>query len=543
MDDRVVFADLHALSATDAQGDIDVCACGAADAGQNVAVQYSDKVPELTAEQQSSMEKLQALSNRTGNVVPSAKPKAGAEIGPESPRPGSLSAQTNMSALAPASFGIFRNQGVRSSTSTTTTFKKNFVMEPSTGAGGRRLFETGNWFAARSTDGGATWGYLNPYTIFNDATVKGFCCDQVTLYDPSRDVQFWLLQYGNGLKLALSRNSFTSWCYYNITPGTVGEPATTELDYNDLAIGTNDIYIATNYFTIDGGGSFILRYPIDPLLTCSGFGYNYVKWTSDFTFKPVQGASDVMYWASNWNDLARGSSIRIFSWAENSGSYNWYNETGLPAWSFQYRNDIQQCGSLSGTTVKNWCQFADSRVLGAALINGSPSPQLVFSFNANQDGGHPFPYTRLFYFRESDMAYLGQAELWATWAAFQFTSLSPNARGDLAMNSAFGGQAAGGTAYYPSNSVLIQDDYSPTQPWQRYDYLFGGGNTCTYGGLYRWGDYLTVRPYYPAGYAWIATGFAIKGANCGSTGWYSQWNSIVFGRGRDVNSYGRWRGH
>ena len=41
----------------------------------------------------------------------------------------------------------------------------------------------------------------------------------------------------------------------------------------------------------------------------------------------------------------------------------------------------------------------------------------------------------------------------------------------------------------------------------------------------------------------IATGFAIKGANCGSTGWYSQWNSIVFGRGRDVNSYGRWRGH
>jgi hypothetical protein len=282
--------------------------------------------------------------------------------------------------------------------------------------------------------------------------------------------------------------------------------------------------------------------PIDSLLTCGAWSGSYVYRTDSFTFKPVQGASDIMYWASNWTDLARGSTMRLFSWAENSGTYFWYDRTGLPAWSFMTRNSGQNCGSLSGTSVKNWCQFADSRVLGGALVNGSPSAELYFSFNAKQDANHPFPYTRIFRFRESDKVYLGMAEIWASWSAFQFASLSPNARGDLAMNVAWGGQAVGGTAYYPSGGVLIQDDYSPSQPWQRRDYVFGAGNACTStGGLYRWGDYLTVRPSYPAGFVWVAAGYAIKGNHCGSPGWFSQPHNVVFGRSRDAGSYHRWR--
>ena len=63
----------------------------------------------------------------------------------------------------------------------------------------------------------------------------------------------------------------------------------------------------------------------------------------------------------------------------------------IPAFTFYYRNGGQNCGSQSGT-VKNWCQFADSRVLGGYVANGI----VGFSFNAKQDASdasqtQPYP--------------------------------------------------------------------------------------------------------------------------------------------------------
>jgi hypothetical protein len=515
-------------------------------AGTVVTATYSAHMPVLSADEMDSIRQREAKSHRSGDIAESAVPAVRARMEPEiaPPSAADFAAQGQPhqvvvpNAFASDDLAVFRDTAVNSSS---TTYKASNVMEPSTGAGGMRIFQTGNWYAARSLNGGATFTYLNPYSIFNDTVVTDFCCNQVTLYDPSRDTQFWLLQYGNGLKLALSRNSFTSWCYYNITPATIGEPNTTKLDYNDLAIGANYVYITSNYFPAAGGSyAYILRLPIDSLLACGEWAGAYIKRADSFTFKLVQGATDIMYWASNWTNLARGTTMRLFSWPENSGNYAWYNKTGLPAWAFFTRNSGQNCGSLSGTAVKNWCQFSDSRILGGALLKGKPVSELVWSFNAKQDANHPFPYTRIFRFREDNKAYLGQAELWATWGAWQFASLSPNTRGDLAINAAFGGQSLGGAVYYPGSAVTIQDDYTPAQPWQTHYYVLGEGNTCTYNGLYRWGDYLTVRPNYPAGYTWIATGYAIKGAHCGAAGWYSQWHNIAFGRGRDQNSYYRW---
>jgi hypothetical protein len=524
-----------------------------APAGSVVRPQYSSTPPVFTPQEVQALEARAAKAHRSGDIVSATEADrtlAAAQskpLGPEMSPPSAATAVPNsVGTIAAASdFAIFRNT-ILPSTGLPTGSTRSNVMEPSTGANGKNVFQTGNWYAARSFNNGVTWGYLNPYTIFNDTTVTNFCCDQVTIYDPSRDVEFWLLQYGNGLKLGVSRGNslFSSWCYYNITPGTFGQLATTELDYNDIALGSRYIYIASNVFPQAGGNnSAILRMPIDSLVSCGAWSGSYIYRTDSFTFKPVQGASDVMYWASNWTNLARGSSMRIFSWAENSGTYFWYDRSGLPVWSFMYRNTGQNCGSLSGTTVKNWCQFSDSRVLGGALVNGSPSPELYFSFNAKQDGSHVFPYTRIFRFRQSDIAYVGAAEIWANWSAWQFASLSPNARGDLAMNVAWGGQAVGGSAYYPGASVIIQDDYAPSQPWQRSDYVVGGGNTCASGGIYRWGDYLTVRPYYPAAFVWVAAGWAIKGNHCGSVGWFAEAHNVVFGRARDANSYYRWNIH
>ena len=65
-------------------------------------------------------------------------------------------------------------------------------MSPSVANRGKYLLETGNWFAAKSSDNGSTWAYLDPYTLTG---APNFCCDQQVLYEPSRNRMFWELMY------------------------------------------------------------------------------------------------------------------------------------------------------------------------------------------------------------------------------------------------------------------------------------------------------------------------------------------------------------
>ncbi|MGH6926245.1 MAG: hypothetical protein ACRED5_21160, partial [Propylenella sp.] len=66
--------------------------------------------------------------------------------------------------------------------------------EPSTAMAGRNRFQTGNWYAAYSSNAGTTWTHLSPFTAF-PAIDGGFCCDQETIFVPSRNMFIWFLQY------------------------------------------------------------------------------------------------------------------------------------------------------------------------------------------------------------------------------------------------------------------------------------------------------------------------------------------------------------
>jgi hypothetical protein len=70
------------------------------------------------------------------------------------------------------------------------------VGEPSVAVNSDVVLYTGNWYAARSIDGGQTFQYLDPFTTFPDPPNLGFCCDQVANYIASIDTFVWLLQYG-----------------------------------------------------------------------------------------------------------------------------------------------------------------------------------------------------------------------------------------------------------------------------------------------------------------------------------------------------------
>ena len=289
-------------------------------------------------------------------------------------------------------------------------------------------------------------------------------------------------------------------------------------------------------------GSTVARLPIDPQLACGGFKYNFFTHTDlGFTYKPVSGASDVLYWGTNWFGTL-GSSFRIFKWAENSGTIFWFDRTLNPTFAFYTRNSGQNCGSTDAV-VKNWCQFADSRVLGGArYTDPDGTARLIFSFNAKQGGPFnlPFPYSERANFRESDFSYIGSDRLYNFSTAFQFMSLSTDARGHVGMTTTFGGGTAG-SHVYPSTIIALQDDISPNQAWAEAVPAFGTGNTCTYNGLYRWGDYLTTRPFRPTNLFFVGMSYIVTGADCGQPGSANEPHQTAFGRARDVpGAVSRW---
>jgi len=495
--------------------------------GIKVEAQYTDNPPTLTPEQSRELEERWSEADRTGPRQPNhpAPMTTAAQRGAEMRSP---------KLAAPGDFNIYRDSVIPATGIAGGYGYSSFVMEPSSGVNGRFVLQTGNWYASRfdqNAPGGGSWKYLNPFTLFGN----GFCCDQVTTYLADWNQQYWVLQFGDHLALANSAGTnLNSWCYWNIDASWWGLDKTQySIDYNDMTFTKNFVYIASNIFGPSGGFGAILRLPIDAMNHCQGFGYNYYYDTTRFTFKPVAGATNVMYWGTNWGGN-NGSDFRLYSWAENSGTLYAYDR-GIDAFNFEYRANGQFCGSADGV-VTSWCDFNDSRVKGGYRANGI----VGFSFDATQGSGYPFPYVRRVYFRESDLAYLGSAALWGSWGAFQYGTFAPNANGDIGGAFSWGGGTSGGSDYYPGTGYLIDDDFSPNQPWSEVYQIWGAGNTCTYGGINRWGDYLTTRPDYPAGYAWIGTGWAIKGGNCGSNGAYSEPHNVVFGRGRDASDVGRW---
>ena len=114
---------------------------------------------------------------------------------------------------------------------------------------GSIVFRTGNWYAALSVDDGNAFSLVDPFATF-PADDAGFCCDQIAIYDPSRDLIPWLLQHQqnairNRLRLAVAKGLDTvqsgtaSWSYCDFTPdGTFGLTGQF-FDFPNMSLGAN----------------------------------------------------------------------------------------------------------------------------------------------------------------------------------------------------------------------------------------------------------------------------------------------------------------
>jgi hypothetical protein len=386
--------------------------------------------------------------------------------------------------------------------------------EPSGASSGKVVFVTTNWTANYSTDGGATFKpQLDPSTIFPADTI-GFCCDQIVQYVPSIDRFVWLLQ-GNGYRLAtaspaqLAASGGTAWTYWNLPP-TLFNKNNTSLDYPDMAVGTNALYISWDAFCSPGCQGFqVARIPLSQIAAGSTITLDFtdgknspsgIVWGAHL----VQGTGNEIFWAGHNGN----TKLQVYSLAEGSNTYFWRN-VGISSWANS---------GLSSTTPDNqdWMTklagFPGNGIVGAART----SDQLWFGWSAGTDSNFSKPHVEIAVLdRANNFAKIAQHQIWNGSFAFGYPAFTANVcTGEIGFSMEYGG---GGN--YENHVVGFWGDFIA--------YVTTSSNV----GTTRFGDYVTLRVATGSDLGYFdAFGYGLRTAAPPATGTTSDVHYVQFGR-------------
>jgi hypothetical protein len=391
------------------------------------------------------------------------------------------------------------------------------VDEPSTAANGRVVIYTRNWYAAMSSDGGQTFQFIDPVTAFkaSDPENSSFCCDQVVHYIPRIDTFVWLLQYGNAeqsdniQRLAFAKTADViqgRWRLFDITTDMLGVSGAF-LDFPDLAVGDNALYVTTNIFPGgDAAGSAVVRIPLDGIDSGHVTATRFVS--MDFqSFRVAQNCAATAFFAAH-DDT---STLAVFSWDEGQAAPT-PKSVAVARW-------IGGSGYQSRTPDGHrWLDRADPRITGATLANN----ELWFAWSVDSGSNQrPRPFIQIARIDARSLTILDNINVFDPNSAAAYPALSTNADGEVGISYMIGG----GTRF-PTHVVGIVTG-------TRRDVIVAAGDRGPLDdpttGKGEWGDYLTVRRMYPNENLFVATGYTLKGPGDGSNRDATP-RFVVFGR-------------
>jgi hypothetical protein len=393
------------------------------------------------------------------------------------------------------------------------------VGEPSTAIHGKLVFYTGNWYAAISSDGGNTFQYLDPATVFKqfDPPGSGFCCDQVVNYIPQIDMFVWLLQYGpesgdNIQRLAFAKTADVAqgkWRLSDLTTQLLGVQGAF-LDFPDLAVGTNFLYVTTNIFLQNQAGSAVVRLPLAGIESGQVTAQKFVSF--DFqSFRVAQNCGTTAFFAAHHDT----STLQVFSWDE-AQDLPVGTPVGVARW-------IGGNGYRSRTPDgRRWLDRADPRITGATLADH----QLWFAWSVDSGSNQrPRPFVQIARLDAGNLTLLENVNVFDPDSAICYGALSTNANNEIGISYAIGG----GTRF-PSHVVGI---LTGTQKHVLAAAGERGPLPDPQSGNGEWGDFLTVRPVFPDRILFAATGYTMKGQGDGSNRDCTP-RFVIFGRSSDA---------
>ncbi|MFN8483178.1 MAG: hypothetical protein U0768_09045 [Anaerolineae bacterium] len=385
------------------------------------------------------------------------------------------------------------------------------VGEPSTATNGAVVFYTGNWYAALSTDGGATFKYVDPFHAFPDPPGMSFCCDQVVQYAPKIDTFFWLLQYvenqsgANIQRLAYATTADIQqgkWKAFDITPQNLGL-GDSFLDFPDLAVGANYLYVTTNVFQNNQWtATVLLRLPLAGFKTGKVTAKRTIS-RQNFNFRVAQNVGTRAFWATHQNT----STLRVFQWDERALQPR-YNDVTVATWTE---------GNYASQTPDshNWLGRCDSRLVGAAQAGN----ELWFGWSSGPGGANNRPncFAQIARINATTLALIENVNLWNPDYAIAYPALAANTNNEVGVSYAFGGGQ-----FFPSHAVGILTN--PQQSKVTANGLHGPADND-------WGDYLTVRRHSPNGKLFAATGYTLDEGSGRQDGTP---RFVLFGRSGDI---------
>jgi hypothetical protein len=381
---------------------------------------------------------------------------------------------------------LIRNIGLGDAATSTQTSSTG---EPTAAASGDDIFVTGNWFASKSTTGGSDFTLVDPFTALPSAA-GGFCCDQVVLYAPGRDIWIWILQYtrtggSNVFRIAISRGSeFGAWHWWDFTPRTLNAEWTDMwFDYPDAALSAANLYVTFNGYDSAKAWkrAFAFKLPLDTLDQAGELDYQWWSTTANGSLRLTQGAGSTMFFASHNG----GTRLRVYNWPDASSSVGSFDVT-VGAYS---RGPYSAPGPGG-----EWLGRIDPRITGAWVTGNRAG----FMWTAAAGARRPVPYVKVAVVDTALRTLVEQPDLWNSSTAYAYPAACPNAQGVVGVALFMGG---GGRN--PTHLVGFRDGGA----WR-----LAVTRASTHGpAAGTWGDYITCRRYQPRASEWVASGFTMQG--------------------------------
>ena len=404
--------------------------------------------------------------------------------------------------------------------------------DPAEASAGNVVLVAVNTKLAYSTDGGKTFKYVDPATIFANQPDGGICCDMQLGYDPKVDRFFWLLQYwcgpgpidcsqsatsGNRYRLALASpaqvaaSGATAWKYFDFTPKTFEEVGQW-FDFPDMALGANSLYFTFN--EPRKSSAIWARISMADLTNLGSVGFQYLKWTGAYVLAPVQNTG-TRGWVARRKD---SSTFELVHWDDGSGYV--YPHT-VP-----FKTPPTKNCSQTGADGVNFLSMFDcagfSQYVSGAAQRSNGDIWLAWSAGRRVAGAASdlFPHSniQLLTVNSSTLAVTRQRAIWNPDYAFAYPELSASAGGEVAMSFVVGG----GPIAHPSFGVAFVTN---TESFR----LVANGSADRS----RIGDYYAVRPAYPSSKLFAAAGYVLAPAAPGTKPIpvYPWWT--LFGRSGD----------
>lgn len=282
------------------------------------------------------------------------------------------------------------------------------------------------------------------------------------------------------------------------------------MDFPDLAVGANFIYMTTNCFGPDANtvGSAVVRIPFNSIDSGAPTIEKFVSMDL-FAFRVAQNCGDTAYFAAHRDT----STLAVFSWPEGDAAPT-PQDVGVARW-------IGTNGYISRTPDgRRWLDRADPRITGATLAGN----ELWFAWGVDAGSNHrPQPFVQMARLNASDLSVIENVNLFDTDSAICYAGLSTNASNEIGVSYAIGG------AVFPSQVVGFMTG-------DRASVVVGKGDRgplTDNQGHFDWGDYLTSRPVFPDRKLFAATGYSflgqVDGNNLDATP-----RLVIFGRAADT---------